>query len=307
MHKSDYLGIDTSNYTTSAALLFESEIRQSKMLLPVKQGDAGLRQSDAVFHHVRQLPNVLDSLLPANIRAVGVSNAPRNVESSYMPCFLVGAGMGESLARAMGVKCHSFSHQQGHIAAALFSAGRQDLTEGDFIAFHLSGGTSEGLLVRGGVLGSAEIISRTLDISAGQAIDRVGVSLGLRFPAGKALQELADSYDGEIKGIKPFFSGLDFSLSGVQNKCEKKLKDGVQHSEIAAFCLEYVIKTVERAAELIAAEYPSLPMVFSGGVASNSSLKTRIKKRFEAEFALPEFSCDNAAGIAVLAKYVTER
>ena len=56
------LGLDTSNYTTSAAIWQDGAIHQVKRLLPVKPGELGLRQSDAVFHHVRQLPDIVEEL-----------------------------------------------------------------------------------------------------------------------------------------------------------------------------------------------------------------------------------------------------
>ena len=143
------LGLDTSNYTTSAALLQIGKMTSCGKLLPVKPGEIGLRQSDAVFHHTRQLPQVMAELGGAvrHARAIGVSNRPRDAEDSYMPCFLVGIGTAEMLGQALGVPVHRFSHQQGHIAAALYSAERLDYLERPFLAFHLSGGTTEAVLV----------------------------------------------------------------------------------------------------------------------------------------------------------------
>ena len=162
------LGIDTSNYTTSAALYDteSGEIFQSKMLLPVKPGEKGIRQSDAVFHHTAQLPQVISSLKEkcggfTQICAIGVSTRPRSVEGSYMPCFTVGTGTAHVLSEILGVPLLKFSHQEGHIAAALFSSGRTDLLNGRFIAFHVSGGTTEALLVNGSGKGFSRWKGRT--------------------------------------------------------------------------------------------------------------------------------------------------
>ena len=98
------LGLDTSNYTTSAAFFGDGEM-DSGMILPVKEGEIGLRQSDAVFHHTRQLPEVL-SMLGDKIgeaKVIGVSERPRDAKDSYMPCFLVGIGAAQMLAQALGV------------------------------------------------------------------------------------------------------------------------------------------------------------------------------------------------------------
>ena len=192
-----FLGIDTSNYTTSAALFGEGKVLENrKRLLPVKPGERGLRQSDAVFHHVRQLPEVLGPVLEElkeTPQAIGVSVSPTTEEDSYMPCFLVGKTTAELLGKAWGVPVEHFSHQQGHIAAALYSAGKLDWLEQEFLAFHISGGTTEALRVRPDEKGLPQVtlVGRSLDLKAGQAVDRVGVLLGLSFPCGPELERLA--------------------------------------------------------------------------------------------------------------------
>ena len=180
-----FLGIDTSNYTTSCAI-YDSEndtIIHRKKLLPVKKGELGLRQSDAVFHHTVQLPELMKELFAdfdGEIDAIGVSDAPMRAEGSYMPCFLTGVCAAESIAAATGKPLYRFSHQQGHIMAALFSSGRRELYGKDFFAFHVSGGTTQALLVSGEL--DARLIASSLDLKAGQAVDRVGVMLGYPFP-----------------------------------------------------------------------------------------------------------------------------
>ena len=192
-----YLGIDTSNYTTSVALYNSdtNEIISEKKLLPVKQGEKGIRQSDAVFHHTVQLPELIDKLFdgkPYNISGIGVSVKPCNEKNSYMPCFLTGVSVAVSLSSALNVPLYRFSHQDGHIMAALFSANKMELIDDKFIAFHISGGTSQALLVKPCEdYFKTEIISDSLDLKAGQAVDRVGISLGLKFPCGSELEKLA--------------------------------------------------------------------------------------------------------------------
>ena len=118
------LGIDTSNYTSSAAL-FDSEsgeIIQSRQLLPVKEGELGLRQSDAVFQHILLLPEMIKNVFSESskkIDRIGVSVSPRDEKGSYMPCFNTGKAIAESIAAVNGVPLFHFSHQAGHIAAAL--------------------------------------------------------------------------------------------------------------------------------------------------------------------------------------------
>jgi N6-L-threonylcarbamoyladenine synthase len=300
-----YLGIDTSNYTTSAALITEDgEVLQSRKLLPVKAGEVGLRQSDAVFHHTQQLPEQMERLFAACGEmpcAIGVSTRPRNVEGSYMPCFTVGVGLARSLAAVLQVPLFEFSHQQGHIAAALHSCGREDLFGERFLAFHVSGGTTEALLVepKEEDVFHAELVASSLDLKAGQAIDRVGNLLGLPFPAGKYLDELAQSCKKPRKG-KAVLKDGNCCLSGIENQCRKLWEQGVEKETVARFCIDSVKWALEGMTEWLVENYGELPLVYAGGVMSNRLIREEFVKKYHANFAAPEFSSDNAAGIAVL-------
>ena len=302
-----YLGVDTSNYTTSLSF-FDSEkggVIQRKKLLPVAKGQLGLRQADAVFHHTVQLPELFELLKAdcdlSRVTAVGVSDRPCGDEGSYMPCFLAGISAATAFCAANNLPLFRFTHQQGHIAAALFSAGRLDLLNEKFIAFHVSGGTTQALLVEpdGESICKTRLIASSLDLKAGQAVDRVGVMLGLSFPAGKELDRLACLCEDKIK-VKPVMRGCDCSLSGVENKCRKMLDEGESREKIARFCIEYICASLDGMAKALLEEYGSLPLVFSGGVMSNSIISKRLGEKYGAFFAAPEFSCDNAAGTAIL-------
>ena len=301
-----YLGIDTSNYTTSVCL-YDSEnggVVSERRLLPVRQGELGLRQSDAVFRHVQQLPGLFRSALDGNtrpIKAIGVSERPRAVEGSYMPCFTVGMAAAEIVSSVTGAQLYGFSHQQGHIAAALYSIDRLDLIGERHVAFHVSGGTTEALLVNGreGFL-TTDLIAKTLDLNAGQLIDRVGVMLGLAFPCGRELEHLAVRCTDKIKA-KATLKGFDCCLSGGENLAKKLLQEGKSPSYVARFAIEYVYAAIEGMSACIREEYGDLPFVYAGGVMSDAIIRERLTAKGGSLFALPAFSCDNAAGIAVLA------
>lgn len=300
------LGIDTSNYTTSVCLYDSDsgEVVSRRRLLPVKDGELGLRQSDAVFHHVQQLPGLFDSAFDGfkdQITAIGVSSAPRTADGSYMPCFTVGLTTARVLSSVLNVPLYCFSHQQGHIAAALYSVGRLDLLHERHIAFHVSGGTTEALLVNGsdGFV-TTDIVAQTLDLNAGQLIDRIGVMLGLHFPCGRELEELALSCDERVRA-KATLKDLDCCLSGGQNIAEKYLKEGRSPAYIARFAMEFVTAAVSGMSEHIRERYGDLPFVYAGGVMSDSIIRENLQSRFDCVFAKPEFSSDNAAGVAVLA------
>lgn len=300
----DVLGIDTSNYTTSAAIFNGKTMIQQKKPLPVEKGGLGLRQSDAVFHHVRQLPEVLDALPLAgtNLAAVGVSNRPRSMDDSYMPCFLTGLGTAKAVSAALNIPLYLFSHQQGHIAAALYSAEKLDLLKSRFIAFHVSGGTTEAVFASPDKtdIFHTEIIARSLDLKGGQAVDRVGGMLGLDFPAGAQLEKLALKTKIQFK-IHPCLKGADCSLSGIENQCMAMRSAGRAKKEIAAFCLQSISAALDGMASALLKQYGNLPLVFAGGVMSNSILRKAITEKYGAFFAAPEYSADNAAGVAVLA------
>ena len=301
------IGFDTSNYTTSIAYYDGVEGANCSQLLPVKQGQLGLRQSDAVFHHTKSLPELsgrLFSLVDAsNIQAIGVSTRPRAVEGSYMPCFLVGYSHAKMLSDLLQVPLFEVSHQQGHVAASLWSAGRMDLMDQPHLAWHLSGGTTELLLVEpDGKNVRCTRIGGTTDISAGQLIDRTGQLLGLPFPSGKHLDALSkDAIGKEIFKVK--CPEMDFSVSGLQNKVEAFHSNNP--AETAAYALRCIAYAVRKATENALKAYPGLEIVFSGGVASNSLLRELLKD-LNPVFCEPKYSTDNAMGVAVLTHRLLE-
>ncbi len=303
MIKNNFLAFDTSNYTTSAAGLICGELLHNKKLLPVKNGEVGIRQSDAVFHHVQQLPEVAQHILQKsyNIHAIGVSSRPRDLDGSYMPCFSVGYSFSKSLSDILHVPLYTFSHQAGHIAAALYSSNRLDLISKRFIAYHVSGGTTEAVLVSPDkeTIIKEKIISCSLDLKAGQAVDRVGNMLGLSFPAGIELEKLAINSCTNRKA-KPTMKGRNFCLSGLENQCQKLLDENACKEDIAKYCLDFIASTLKASCKSIITEFGEMPVVFAGGVMSNKLIRKQLENEFNAYFAEPEFARDNAVGILIL-------
>lgn len=298
------LGLDTSNYTTSTAVFDGVEGINTGRLLDARPGELGLRQSDALFQHVKRLPGLLEQLAVegylTELEAVGASTRPRAIEGSYMPCFLAGESQGRGIAAAQCIPFYAHSHQQGHLAAAAWSAGRLELLDSPFLAWHLSGGTTELLLVKPeNYTVSAEIIGGTSDLSAGQLIDRTGVLLGLQFPAGKALDELCAQAD-VVSEPHVKLKDLTFSLSGMENQVKALWEKGEPPAKIARFALDAVFHIVLRATQEAQRRYPGLPVLCSGGVASNSRLRVELKALCGAIFAEPGYATDNAMGTAIL-------
>lgn len=305
------LGFDTSNYTTSAAVFGDGRAENRGQLLTVPEGALGLRQSDALFQHVKRLHLMVEQLradgVMGSIAAVGASTRPREAEGSYMPCFLVGEGEGRALAAALGAPFYPCSHQQGHVAAAAWSAGREDLLDKPHLAWHLSGGTTELLRVEPeGHTVRAEVIGGTSDIAAGQLIDRAGVLLGLPFPAGKALDALYPQA-GKALSFRVKLNGLTFSLSGMENKVKELAERGEAPADIARFAIDTIMDVLIRATGEAQKRWSGLPVLCSGGVASNRQIRAALERACGAVFAQPQYATDNALGVAILAHRALER
>ena len=305
------LGFDTSNYTTSAAVFGGGTAENRGRLLTVPEGALGLRQSDALFQHVKRLHLMVGQLRSegavGQIAAVGASTRPREAEGSYMPCFLVGEGEGRALAAAVGVPFYPCSHQQGHVAAAAWSAGREDLLDKPHLAWHLSGGTTELLRVEPeGHTVRSQVVGGTSDIAAGQLIDRAGVLLGLPFPAGKALDALYPQAEKELS-FRVKLNGLTFSLSGMENKVKELAERGEAPAAIARFTIDTIMDVLIRATGAARKRWPGLPVLCSGGVASNRQIRAALERACGAVFAQPQYAADNALGVAILAHRALER
>ncbi len=304
-----FVGIDTSNYTTSAAVVSdEGEVLANlKRPLPVRSGECGLRQSDAVFAHIKNLPELMAELRPhlekCEVLAVGVSATPRPIEGSYMPCFLSGIAAAEAFGAAACAPVYRFSHQEGHLMAALYSAGAMQLTKEPFGAFHVSGGTTEMLLVKPREVGfDIALIGGTADINAGQAIDRAGVMMGLSFPCGREMEALARAYNGPIRQDRISVKGGRCNLSGLQNRAEALWKATADRCAVSAYVFDFIGRTLVALTEDLDRMHPNLPVVYAGGVMSNRILQGMLSKRPDTHFSEPVFSADNAAGTALLAR-----
>ncbi len=307
------LGFDTSCYTTSAAAVDEhgEVVAASRMLLPVKQGERGLRQSEAVFVHVKQMPLVMNELKKqlenqqAEVAAICASASPRDEEDSYMPVFTVGLGHAKVLSDVLGVPLFETSHQQGHVAAGLIGHTRP---EEPFVALHLSGGTTELLACENGRL---TLLGGCADLHAGQVVDRVGVAMGLPFPAGPYLEKLAMSYQEEIQNLLPVSmekDGLICHLSGVETRAQQWIKEGrLENEQIAAEVFDVLARTVARLLTGACQKAGAKKALVVGGVASSLLLREQLARRIakqrqkiEVIFGQPQFSADNAAGVAAI-------
>ena len=302
------LGIDTSNYTTSVALFDGDTHKMIRKILDVKEGMRGIRQSDGVFIHNHELPQMIADITEGiKIDAVGVSTKPRNVEGSYMPVFTVGSGYAKAISAVLGVKCYEFSHQDGHIMAGVYSSSAYELLDRSFLSVHISGGTTEILNTQfNGLRFDNEIIGGTLDISAGQLIDRIGVKMGLKFPCGKELEQLALTTEKTIK-LPSSVRNSYVNLSGIETKLLNLIdsRDCVIARTVFNYIAEVLKKIIINAQETTGVK----KILIAGGVASNSIIRKELENNFSDDifFASIELSRDNAVGIAALAYMAEEK
>ena len=314
MKKECFVGFDTSNYTTSVAVcdLSGEVVANLKTPLPVSSGERGLRQSDAVFAHIKNLPELSDRLARAldgySVAGVGVSARPRSVDGSYMPCFLSGVAAARAFAAAADAPVLEFSHQDGHVMAALYSSGAvSELLGKEFLAFHVSGGTTEMMLARPSEFSfSLDLVGRTADINAGQLIDRVGVMMGIDFPCGRELERIALGFCGKVPKsrvvVRQNNGMIECNLSGIENIAKNMYEKDGDKGAVAAYVFACVRDTLCAMGLEAIFKYGDMPVLFAGGVMSNRLMRKALSENFRAYFAEPEFSADNAAGIALLCR-----
>lgn len=315
------IGIDTSCYTTSVAIVDTEEnlIGEHRQLLKVPKGDRGLKQSEAVFQHVQNMKTVFSKVKNftkrENIVAISASTKPRPIENSYMPVFTVGESQGRVLASMLEVPFWETSHQEGHLLAGMWSSGFN--TDENFLAIHLSGGTSEIMHVvskKGENLFEIELLGGTKDLHAGQFVDRIGVAMNLPFPAGPHLEKMASNAIIQDTYIPSYVKGFDFSFSGAETHALRLLRQGMSAETVARAVENVIAKTIEKAARN-AIELTGLKKIlFVGGVAANQHLRERLKYRLEHPavggklyFADPSLSADNAVGTALLGVMALQR
>ena len=308
--KSLFLGVDTSNYTTSVSCVStEGIVFERRTMLSVPLGERGLRQSDAVFQHVRNLPKLIEPMMQeidrGAVRAVAVSSKPTAAEESYMPVFLAGKLAAVAIASSLGVPLYETTHQAGHIRAALL--GQETLmSESPFLAVHLSGGTTDLLLVRreDGLLGEITRIGGCEDLHAGQFVDRVGVRLGLPFPSGVSLEALARTADDHSIKLPSSVKGLSCSFSGQETQCQRLVEDGADKNAVAYAVYDGMARTFAKLLTNAFAETGCKTALLSGGVSGSLLLRELLQQRLQHKlfYAQSGLSSDNAVGTALLAR-----
>lgn len=303
-----YLGVDTSCYTTSIALVDDAGhiLADLRMPLSPQAGQKGLRQSDAVFLHMKHLPTLCEQLFSehsaASMSAIGVSLAPRPCQDSYMPVFQAGLSMARSIASALNLPLMQTTHQEGHLASAALGAGF--VMDKPFLATHVSGGTTELLSVSPHAQGlDITLLGGTKDLHAGQVIDRIGVALGLPFPCGPALEALAQTAQHSPK-MKVSAIGMHCNLSGIESQALQMLSQGVKADEVSASLFDALAQTLCMMLQEAICKTGMTTLLLAGGVMANQIIRQHLKNQLVTAqlFFAPASLCgDNAVGVAVMA------
>ncbi len=304
-----FLGFDTSCYTTSVSCVSnEGIVFERRTMLSVPLGERGLRQSDAVFQHIKNLPPLVDELFGSidrgRVAAAAVSARPTAREDSYMPVFLAGKLCALSAANALGVPLLETTHQAGHVRAAMLQ--NEAALDGPFLAMHLSGGTTDLLLVTAKAQGALDIerVGGSDDLHAGQFVDRVGVAMGLSFPSGPALERLAMAAQERSLRVPSSVRDLTCSFSGQETHCLRLFAEGSAREEVAYAVFDCLARTFSKLLTAAFARCGCESALLSGGVAESRLMRTLIERRLGRSllYAQKGLSGDNAVGAALLAR-----
>lgn len=306
------IGIDTSCYTTSIAAisLGKKVIFNKKIMLEVKKNSNGLRQSEAVFQHIKNLGEIdneiKDIIKDYNVKAICVSKKPRPIKDSYMPVFTVGYNFAKLSSTMMKCELYETTHQENHIEASLLTNNIKNKEK--FISVHMSGGTTEVLLCKKDENKSdysIEIVGGSKDISFGQLIDRIGVKMGYNFPSGKYIDENAIKCSTKIEqGLKTSVKEGYMNLSGLENQIDKILNNESKEY-ICKLVLDSVVRNMVKAIVYINRKYNIDEVVFAGGVSASKYISNELvlklrKYKINAYFTNPEYCTDNAVGCAII-------
>lgn len=306
-----FLAFDTSCYTTSvAAVVGDKVILDKRIMLEVEKGGRGLRQSEAVFQHIKNLKSIfLDYPLKSNnIKAVAYSTKPCDTETSYMPVFCVGESAALCCAATLGANKYPLTHQHGHIYSAFID---NEITDGDCCTFHVSGGTLDILKVNiaDGIVTHIERIGGTLDITCGQLIDRAGVAAGLPFPSGAEIECI---YTKGGARLAVNVKGLNTNLSGAETQALRTLEDGKDMAYVLSGVIDCVSETLAILIRNASKETGIKKFLFTGGVICNRIIREKIQSictqtGLDYITADKAYSGDNACGLALAAEILYKK
>ena len=304
------IGIETSCDETAVAVYDDAEGLLSHRLysqIAMHQAYGGVVPELASRDHVRRLlPLVREALAAAASDPARIDGVAYTAGPGLIGALLVGAGFARSLAFAWAKPAVAVHHLEGHLLAPLLEP---DPPAYPFLALLVSGGHTQ--LVDVAALGRYRLLGETLDDAAGEAFDKTAKMLGLPYPGGAALAQLAESgVSGRFVFPRPMLDrpGLDFSFSGLKTAALVALRgrglDDATRADVARGFQEAVIETLAEKSRRALLATGHRRLVVAGGVGANRRLRERLNEiahQAGARLYFPraEFCTDNGAMIAL--------
>ncbi len=302
------LGIETSCDETGVALYHATHglihhVLYSQISLHREYG--GVVPELASRDHSRKLiPLIKETLLASKLQTTDIDGIAYTAGPGLVGALLVGAATARSLAWTWGIPAIAVHHMEGHLLSPMLEPNPPAYP---FIALLISGGHT--LLVKVAQIGQYQILGESLDDAAGEAFDKTAKMLGLAYPGGPLLSQLATQGVERFKFPRPMTDrpGLDFSFSGLKTFTANKLNETVQtdqdKADIAYAFQQAVAETLsikcKRALEMTQLK----TLVVAGGVSANQQIRCSLtdmalKSGAQIYFPRPEFCTDNGAMIA---------
>ena len=307
------LGIESSCDETGVALYDAAESRllahalHSQILMHQDYG--GVVPELASRDHIRRTVPLLRKVLQESGRSLDELAAIAYTQGPGLAgALLVGASFAEGLAAALGIPVLPVHHLEGHLLSPLLSSRPPTFP---FVALLVSGGHSQLMRVSG--VGQYELLGETLDDAAGEAFDKTAKLLGLPYPGGAALSEMATQGRPEaVKLPRPMLhSGdFDFSFSGLKTAVLTRVReigepDAQQRADIAHGFQQAIVEVLVRKALRAVRDSGLRRLVVAGGVGANRELRRQLdvsaaKAKIEVFYPELEFCTDNGAMIALV-------
>lgn len=310
------LGIESSCDDTSAAVIRGSTILSNVVSSQkVHQIYGGIVPELASRAHQQNIvPVVQTALTMAKIQQNDLDAIAFTVGPGLLGSLLVGSSFAKSLALALSIPLIEVNHMQAHIFAHFIDDANQTPPEFPFLCLTVSGGHTQVVLLKS--YQDIRVIGETRDDAAGEAFDKIGKLMGLKYPAGPEIDKLAQHGDAHaFKFTKPKVDGYDYSFSGLKtgvmnflnqqqqqnpNFIKENLNDlcaSVQHI-ITDICLEKLF--------LAAKDLNIKRLALAGGVSANSELRRKLQHKategYQVFIPKFEYTTDNAAMIAIVGK-----
>ena len=322
MNEPIILGIESSCDDTSAAIINGNKILSNIAANQTVHQEYGgvVPELASRAHQQNIIPVVEKSFTKANIQQKDISAIGFTRGPGLLGSLLVGTSFAKSLAMSLDVPLIEVNHLQAHILCHFIEDANPMPPKFPFLCLTVSGGHTMIVLVKDYF--DMEIIGKTIDDAAGEAFDKIGKIMGLDYPAGPIIDNLAKLGNPNAFTFgKPKLENYDYSFSGIKTSVlyflQKQLKENpnfIQENveNLCASVQKTIIDVLMKKLEKAAKDYDVKEVAIAGGVSANSGLREAMQNNVEKlgwNVYIPkfEYTTDNAAMIAMVAKLKFER